>query len=159
MYEVSNPRDYGNAAIDASGKVTLLIEKPEIPLSPFAVTGMYRFDGRVSKFAATLKPSKRGELEIIDLLEIYLKADQLRAHKLPRGSVWLDTGTVEGLSSASEFVRVVQLRQGTMIGSPHLAAFNLGHVSDLEMQSFLKARNSEYAALLREQISRSRNLI
>jgi glucose-1-phosphate thymidylyltransferase len=117
-YQVSNPQDYGVVEFDPDGRVLSIEEKPKAPKSQFALPGLYFFDHQASELSKKLVPSARGELEITDLLKAYLEIDQLVVERLERGTAWLDTGTPESLSAASEFVRIVQARQGTQIGSP-----------------------------------------
>jgi glucose-1-phosphate thymidylyltransferase len=117
-YRVSNPSNYGVAEIDNYGKVVSLEEKPQIPKSNIAVTGLYFYDSRAVEFANSLRPSKRGELEITDLNKLYLEINELKCTILPRGTAWLDTGTFNGLHDASTFVRLTEERTGLHIGDP-----------------------------------------
>lgn len=128
-YRVSDPERYGTLAFDYTGKPIDIIEKPEVAPSPWAVTGIYFYDNQVVDIAAELNPSARGELEITDLNREYLKRNALSVVKLERGVAWLDTGTHESLHDAAEFVRIVQQRQGLMIGCPEEIAFNLGYIN------------------------------
>ena len=130
-HRVKNPQEYGVVNFDENFLPVDLEEKPENPQSDFAIPGFYYFDQTVTKRVANLKPSDRGELEITDLLKSYLKDDSLRVERLERGVVWLDTGTPEGVLKASEFVQVVEQRQGFKIGSPEEAAYNSGFI-DIE---------------------------
>jgi glucose-1-phosphate thymidylyltransferase len=124
-YHVSNPEDYGVVVFDASGKVKEIIEKPSNFVSSFAIPGMYFFDNNVVDYAKKLKPSERGELEIVDLLKAYLKIDKLRTQVMPRGTVWMDMGSIENLFEVSSYVRTLQRRQGLEIGNPIEAINNL----------------------------------
>jgi glucose-1-phosphate thymidylyltransferase len=117
-YRVSNPSDYGVAEINDSGKVIGLEEKPQSPKSNIAVTGLYFYDAKAVDFVNSLRPSKRGELEITDLNKLYLEIDELNCTILPRGTAWLDTGTFNGLHDASTFVRLTEERTGLRIGDP-----------------------------------------
>jgi glucose-1-phosphate thymidylyltransferase len=117
-YRVSNPSNYGVAEIDNYGEVVSLEEKPQIPKSNIAVTGLYFYDSRAVEFANSLRPSKRGELEITDLNKLYLEINELKCTILPRGTAWLDTGTFNGLHDASTFVRLTEERTGLRIGDP-----------------------------------------
>ena len=124
-YWVRDPERYGVAEFDASGKVVGLEEKPSVPKSSYAVTGLYFYDGRASDFAAGLKPSPRGELEITVLNRCYLEADTLLLEKMGRGYAWLDTGTHESLVEASSFIETIEKRQGLRVSCPEeIAYFN-----------------------------------
>ena len=114
-YIVNNPSDYGILEIDKRNKVKKIIEKPSNPKSNLAITGLYFFNHNVVKFAKNLKPSKRNELEIIDLLKIYLKTKSLKSVFLGRGSAWLDTGNAKNLFNASQFIAAIEERQGLKI--------------------------------------------
>ncbi len=137
-YRVSDPERYGVVAFDADGRVTSLEEKPKAPLSNWAVTGLYFYDGRVCDLAATLKPSVRGELEITDLNRLYLEMNALRVERLGRGHAWLDTGTHESMLEAAEFVRTIEHRQGQKIGSPEEAAFAKGFIDAQQLRVLAK---------------------
>ena len=117
-YTVSNPSDYGVVTIDNQGVVTNLEEKPNDPQSNIAVTGLYFYDNKAVEFVQTLKPSKRGELEITDLNKLYLGLGELSCTILPRGTAWLDTGSFNGLHDASTYVRITEERTGLRIGNP-----------------------------------------
>jgi glucose-1-phosphate thymidylyltransferase len=127
-YHVSDPERYGVAAFDAEGRVTAIVEKPEVPPSSFAITGLYFLDGQAPELAAGLRPSARGELEIVDLLELYRRDGRLRVERMGRGFAWLDTGTPGSLLDAGNFVRTLQDRQGMQIGSPDEVAFRQGWI-------------------------------
>ena len=128
-HPVSDPRAYGVVAIDASGMATQIVEKPEIPPSNLAVTGLYVYDDRVVGHARTLKPSPRGELEITDLNRVYLEAGELNVETLGRGFAWLDTGTPGDLLKAAHLIEVLQERQGLMIGCPEEIAYEQGFLT------------------------------
>ena len=124
-YWVRDPERYGVAEFDADGKVVGLEEKPAQPKSSYAVTGLYFYDGRASDFAASLKPSPRGELEITDLNRCYLDAGALHLEKMGRGFAWLDTGTHESLVEASTYIETIEKRQGLRVCCPEeIAYFN-----------------------------------
>jgi glucose-1-phosphate thymidylyltransferase len=127
-YHVSDPERYGVAAFDATGRVTQIIEKPEKPPSSFAITGLYFLDGRAPDIAAQIKPSPRGELEIVDVLEHYRAEGSLKVERMGRGFAWLDTGTPGSLLDAGNFVRTLQDRQGMQVGSPDEIAFQMGWI-------------------------------
>ena len=122
-YEVKDPERYGVIEFDKNGKALSIEEKPETPKSNYAVTGLYFYDGNVSEFAKTLKPSARGEIEISELNQLYLDEGQLEVATLGRGFAWLDTGTHESLLEACQFIHVIQERQGHYVGAPEEIAF------------------------------------
>jgi glucose-1-phosphate thymidylyltransferase len=153
-YEVYNPKAYGNIAIDENGVVTDLIEKPEIPISNFAVPGIYITDESAPDRAKSLVKSKRGEYEIVDLLITYMKEDKLFASLLPRGTAWFDTGSISDLYSAAEFIKIIQERQGQLVGSPEEIAFRNGWLSKEEIfRNLPKDSKSQYYLKLRNVLS------
>jgi glucose-1-phosphate thymidylyltransferase len=127
-YRVSDPERYGVVSFDREGKVEQIIEKPEIPPSNYAVTGLYFLDGRAPELARQVKLSPRGELEIADLLSLYLEEGTLSVETMGRGYAWLDTGTHASLLDASNFVRTLTMRQGQQVGSPDECAFEMGFI-------------------------------
>ncbi len=127
-YPVHDPERYGVIEFDENGKAISLEEKPKKPRSKFAVPGLYFYDGRVTEFARSLKPSPRGEIEITDLNKIYMEMRELQVVPLGRGVAWLDAGTHESLLQASNFVQTVEERQGLMISSPEEIAFYKGFI-------------------------------
>jgi glucose-1-phosphate thymidylyltransferase len=127
-YHVSDPERYGVAAFDKEGRVTAIIEKPKDPPSSFAITGLYFLDGRAPERAADIRPSPRGELEIVDLLEVYRAEGSLQVERMGRGFAWLDTGTPGSLLDAGNFVRTLEDRQGMQVGSPDEIAFQQGWI-------------------------------
>jgi len=135
-YHVQDPERYGVVAFDAQGRATSLEEKPAIPKSNYAVTGLYFYDHDVIDIAANLKPSARGELEITDLNRIYLERDQLSVEIMGRGYAWLDTGTHESLIAASNFIETIEQRQGLKVACPEEIAFRKGFI-DAEQLSRL----------------------
>jgi len=137
-YWVRDPERYGVAEFDASGKVIGLEEKPAHPRSHYAVTGLYFYDGRASDFAASLKPSPRGELEITDLNRCYLGDGSLRLEKLGRGYAWLDTGTHESLLQASNFIETIEARQGLRVCCPEEIAYGNGWIDAAQLTALAK---------------------
>ena len=127
-YHVSDPERYGVVAFDAQGRVGQIIEKPAKPPSNYAVTGLYFLDARAPDLAAQIAPSPRGELEIVDLLDLYLREGSLTVEKMGRGFAWLDTGTHASLLDAGNFVRTLQARQGLQVGCPDEIAFRAGWI-------------------------------
>jgi glucose-1-phosphate thymidylyltransferase len=128
-YQVRDPERYGVIAFDASGRAVSLEEKPRVPKSPYAVTGLYFYDNQVLDIAAALKPSARGELEITDVNRAYLERGQLNVEKLTRGIAWLDTGTHDALMQASNFIQAIEERQGLMVACLEEIAFRMGYIS------------------------------
>jgi glucose-1-phosphate thymidylyltransferase len=127
-YRVGDPQSYGIVEFDRNDRALSIEEKPKHPRSDWAVTGLYFYDRDVADIAATLKPSPRGELEITDLNNVYLKAGKLRVERLGRGYAWFDTGTHDSLLEASEFVRTLEKRTGQKIGCVEEVAFRQGFI-------------------------------
>lgn len=123
-YIVNNPSDYGIAELNNNNEIIKISEKPKRTNSKFAITGLYLFDNQVIEFSKKLKPSKRNELEIIDLIEKYLKQKKLKAEFIGRGSAWLDTGSIENLNETSQFIASIEKRQGLKIGCLEEIAYN-----------------------------------
>jgi len=128
-YHVHDPQRYGVVELDREGHPTGLVEKPSQPKSNLAVTGLYFYDRDVVDFASSLKPSARGELEITDLNRIYLSRNKLKVEKMGRGFTWLDAGTYESLNAASNFVAMLEARQGLKIGAPEEIAWRKGWIT------------------------------
>jgi glucose-1-phosphate thymidylyltransferase len=129
-YYVDDPERFGVVEFDREGKVISIEEKPDNPKSNYAVTGLYFYDNRVVEFAKSLKPSKRGELEITDLNRIYLETGDLVVQLLGRGFSWLDTGTMDSMLDAAQFVNLIEKRQGIKIAVPEEIAFIQGWIDD-----------------------------
>jgi glucose-1-phosphate thymidylyltransferase len=144
-YIVSDPERYGVVEFDARGKAISIEEKPAKPRSHHAVTGLYFYDRRVVEFARSLKPSSRGEYEITDLNNLYLQLGILHVETMGRGFAWIDTGTVESLLEASEYVRAIETRQGLKIACLEEIAFRGGFISREQLKILGNAqRNSGY---------------
>jgi glucose-1-phosphate thymidylyltransferase len=132
-YSVRDPERYGVVEFDQDGMALSLEEKPLKPKSSYAVPGMYFYDSQVTALAASLKPSRRGELEITDLNQLYLEKGQLQVYELGRGFAWLDAGTHESLLQAANFVQAVEERQGLLISSPEEIAFRMGYINRADL--------------------------
>lgn len=147
--EVNDPERYGVVELDDSGNVMSITEKPQVAKSNLASTGLYFYDNQVVEMAKSLKPSTRGEIEITDLNNAYLAKKQLKAQVLPRGTVWLDTGTFDSLAAASEFVKVVEQRQHFKISCPEEVAWRMGYITDAQLLDVArKMGSSDYAKYL-----------
>jgi len=148
-YPVHDPQRYGVVEFDAQGMAISLEEKPKQPRSNYAMPGLYFFDERVGQFAASLKPSARGELEITDLSRIYLEMGELEVISFGRGIAWLDAGTHESLLQAANFVQAVEDRQGLMISSPEEIAYRQGFINREQLRALAKKMGSNgYGAYL-----------
>lgn len=148
-YYVDDPERFGIVEFNDKGEAVSIEEKPEHPKSNYCVTGLYFYDNSVVKYARSLKPSKRGELEITDLNRIYLEEGRLSVITLGRGYAWLDTGTVDALSDATEFVKVIEKRQGVMISAIEEIAYKNGWISrEKLLESADKYGKSSYGAHL-----------
>jgi glucose-1-phosphate thymidylyltransferase len=137
-YHVNDPERYGVVDFDNAGNVLSIEEKPEKPKSNFAVPGIYFYDNDVVDIAAQIKPSHRGELEITDVNKEYLKRGKLKVSILDRGTAWLDTGTFNSLMQASQFVQVIEERQGLKIGAIEEAAYKMGFITSEELVELAK---------------------
>lgn len=156
LYEVEHPENYGVPVFDKNMKITMLIEKPENPQKNLAVPGLYFFDHSVVGRARKLKKSKRGEFEVVDLLQSYADEERLTYTELSRGTAWLDTGSPEDLFNAGEFVRVIQQRQGSFIACLEEIAFRNGWISlEILMRQQKKMEKSPYGNYLHRLISRT----
>ncbi len=156
-YHVDNPTAYGVAEFDAQGKVISLEEKPKVPKSPYAVTGLYFYDSQAPDIAAELQPSARGELEITDLNMVYLKQNQLNMEIMDRGYAWLDTGTHANLLQASTFVQTLEDRQGLKVCCPEEIAYRKGFIDAETLQRQAEPLlKSGYGAYLMRLLERGR---
>jgi len=153
-YQVRDPERYGVVTIDASGRATVIEEKPKHPTSSWAVTGLYFFDNEVVSHARKIKPSRRGELEITDVNMRYLMNGALMVERLGRGIAWLDTGTFESLIDAAAFVQTLEKRQGMKISCPEEIAYRMGFINRSQLKglaaSLIKSGYGEYLLRLIE---------
>lgn len=149
-YPVTDPQRYGIVEFDKNFHVVGLEEKPTKPKSNYAIPGIYFYDGRASAFAKSLKPSPRGELEITDLNLCYLKENTLKVELMGRGLAWLDTGTPESLLEASQFIGVIEKRQGLKVGCPEEIAYRQEFISRAQLVALAEEyKNGEYGKYLR----------
>ncbi len=156
-YRVHDPERYGVAEFNAEGKVISLEEKPLKPKSSYAVTGIYFYDKNVCQLAADLKPSSRGELEITDLNRLYLERGELSCEVMGRGMAWLDTGTHESLLDASQYIEIIERRQGLKVACPEEVAYRQGWIGAAEIEALaapmLKNSYGQYLiAMLKEKL-------
>lgn len=150
-YYVEDPERFGVVEFDESGKVLSVMEKPTEPKSNYAITGLYFYDNMVVEYARNLKPSPRGELEITDLNRVYLEKGTLDVKLMGRGYAWLDTGTVDSLLDAADFVQMIEKRQGIKISAPEEISFRKGWISKEKLlDSAAKYGKSPYGAHLRK---------
>lgn len=153
-YHVANPTAYGVVEFDEQGKAISIEEKPAIPKSNYAVPGLYFFDNKVVEYAKNVKPSPRGELEITDVIEQYLKADTLNVEIMGRGTAWLDTGTHDSLLQAAQFIETLEKRQGLKVNCPEEVAYRMGYISAKQLRELAEPlRKSGYGEYLLNLLS------
>ncbi len=148
VYHVRDPERYGVAELDGEGRIIGIEEKPRLPKSNYAVTGLYFYDNRVLDIAASLKRSARGEYEITDVNRAYLALGALRGEILGRGAAWLDTGTPESLHDAAAFVQTIEQRQGLKVACPEEIAWNMGFITAADLEAAAKAMGNAYGNYL-----------
>ena len=148
-YYVNDPERYGVVELDENNHAIGLEEKPENPKSHYAVTGLYMYDNDVIEIAKSIEPSARGELEITDVNKVYLQRKALRVELFDRGTAWLDTGTIQSLLDAANFIRVLEERQGLKIGCPEEIAFHQNFIDDGQLAALAESlKNSGYGQYL-----------
>jgi len=152
-YRVRDPERYGVVSFDGAGRAIAIEEKPKTPRSSYAVTGLYFYDNRVVEIAAGLSPSARGEIEITDVNRAYLESGDLHVEVLGRGFAWLDTGTVDSLLQASNFIQTLQERQGLQVACLEEVAFKMGFLEAARVRALADALGkSSYADYLRRML-------
>ncbi len=158
-YQVEDPERYGVVEFDAQGRALTIEEKPQVPRSKWAVTGLYMYDRDVVSIAKQLKPSARGEYEITDVNRAYLERDSIHVERLGRGYAWLDTGTPDSLADAANFVRTIEGRQGLSICCPEEIAFAKGFIGAEQLRSLADAYGkSRYGQYLRRVLEERRSI-
>ncbi len=158
-YRVQNPSRFGIINFGKDNEPDFIEEKPEFPKSDFAITGIYIYKSNVVNYSKKLKPSKRGELEITDLNNIYMSKNELQVEILGRGIAWLDTGTFESLQDASLFIKTLEMRQGLKIGCPEEIAWRLNYIDDIKFEAIAeKYANSPYGDYLKK-VLKEKNIL
>jgi glucose-1-phosphate thymidylyltransferase len=160
-YRVADPRQYGVVEFDEAGTVISIEEKPTMPKSNFAVPGLYFYDEKVVEIAKAVQPSARGEIEITSVNNAYLKTNTLRVSVLPRGTAWLDTGTVQALHDASSYIKILEDRQGTKVSCLEEVAWRQGWISDGDLANLAHGYGASpfgafLSSLLEDQSERER---
>jgi glucose-1-phosphate thymidylyltransferase len=154
-YPVKDPQRYGVVEFDSQGQVLSIDEKPAQPKSHYAITGLYFYDNRVVEIAAALKPSERGELEITDVNRVYLNDNQLRVEVFSRGFAWLDTGTTESLTQATNYVETIESRQGLKIACLEEIAYRMGFITAEQVEQLAAKIPNNYGHYLKSVIRES----
>ena len=158
-YFVNDPERYGVVSFDGNGKAIEIEEKPENPKSNYAVTGLYFYDNKVVDIARQIKPSTRGELEITDLNKVYMDNEELTVEVMGRGYAWLDTGTHNSLASATNFIQVIEERQGLKIACPEEIAYRQGFIAAKQLEELaIQLEKSGYGRYLLEILQQEKNL-
>ncbi len=158
-YRVKDPERYGVVEFDSAGKAVSIVEKPQKPLSNYAVTGLYFYDNRVAEFASTQKPSARGELEITDLNRRYLEEGSLNVEIFGRGVAWLDVGEHPALLEASTYIQAIEERQGMQVASPEEVAYRMGFIDAVQLLAAAeKFGKSTYGRFLRRVLDEPHGL-
>jgi glucose-1-phosphate thymidylyltransferase len=156
-YYVNDPERYGVVTFDENERAVSIVEKPEHPTSNYAVPGLYFYDNEVVSIASDLQPSARGEYEITDVNKAYLEAGKLFVSKMDRGMAWLDTGTHESLMQASQYVQVIEERQGLKVGCIEEIAWRMGYIDDMTLARIADPlRKSGYGDYLLDQLARGK---
>lgn len=157
-YQVNDPKRYGVVSFDASGRAVNICEKPEHPESDYAVTGLYFYDNEVGDIARSIKPSARGELEITDINSAYLQKGNLHVEKMGRGIAWLDTGTHESLMESSQFIEVVEKRQGLKVACIEEIVYRLGYIDKAQLEKLAgPLQKNSYGQYLYKILNHSQN--
>ena len=156
-YAVKDPERYGVVEFGADGRAINIVEKPTVPRSQWAVTGLYFYDNQVVEIAGSLKPSVRGELEITDVNRVYLERGELHVSRLGRGIAWLDTGTYEALQHASNFVQSIEERQGLMMACLEEIAYRMGYISADDVRRLARPMTGSYGRYLLDLLEQDIN--
>jgi glucose-1-phosphate thymidylyltransferase len=159
-YHVPDPERFGVAELNRKDQVISIEEKPKFPASNYAITGLYMFDNNVYEIAESLKPSGRGELEIVDVMKAYMEAGTLRANTLRKGFFWKDVGTADALYQASTYVKTIQDSQGVKLSCPEEIAYRQGFIDDIDLQRLIERhKNSEYGTYLKQVLAEGPPLV